>query len=402
MTQADRVRAFQEKLLAEIDPYLPIGGPPLSFRPALRDAFLACPRHRFLRRFKSARHGPVHELSEANLDDFLPVIYSESLQTYVDEAGEALAASNSEPGLVLYLLELLDLKPGQRALEIGSGGGWLTAILAHVVGPEGRAVGIEINEMLAAQSRRSLASLGVTNATIVCGDGALGHAPGAPYDRVTVTAGCDSFPEALFEQVAEGGLVVLPISNKGGGEEVFLLRREGARFRSEAAVNAWYVPLVGGAAIEGHDGHALRELPLWNRLKHDVCHRQSFWLGGRGARDLMARSYRFRTFLGKVEPRYRVFHAGADERFLFGLVDEAAGALALLDGNQLTAYGNMVALDGFLACYRRWCDLFMPSGVAFGLQIAEAGGAAPAGEAQWLERRGACDFLWSLSHSRGT
>ena len=400
--QTDLVRDHQEKLLEQIDPYLPIGGEARGLRPALRAAFLACPRHRFLRRFKTERGGPVHELTEDNLSSFLPVIYSESLQIYVDETGQELPASNSEPGLVMYLLELLDLESGHSVLEIGSGGGWLTAVIAHVVGPHGRVVGIEINPHLARESRRTLAGmLNGQSTTIVAGDGAAGYVEGAPYDRVTVTAGCDSFPGVLFDQVSEQGLVLLPISNKGGGEEVFLLRRQGDHFRSETAVNAWYVPLTGRSKISGYDGRTLEHMALWRRLQDRPCHSQKFWLGGRGARDLASRSYRFRSFLGKVEPGFEVFGGEEDDlaaaaAFRFGIVDEKENSIALLDGDELRGYGSPAAVRRFLGAYELWCALFMPSGIAFDLSVYRRGGVRPEGSHQWLEQRGECDFLWSL------
>jgi hypothetical protein len=275
----------------------------------------------------------------------------------------------------------------------------LLAVMAHAVGKRGHATGIEIDAALARQSRRDLASLGVGNASVVHGDGAGGHAAQAPFDRVMITAGGHSLPPALFDQVFDGGLVLLPLSNRGGGQETFLLRKTGEHFRSEAAIMAWFVPLTGQTQIADFDGVALDTLPLRRRLPKRPCLTQPMWFGGRGPRDFAMRTHRFRAFLAKWTPGFSVFRdTDKDGKpvFAFGIVDPAQGSLAVCRPDALSGYGSPAAAEAFLAAYRRWTELFMPTGLAFDLAIHRAG-SAPADAGGLVERRGGCDLVWSLN-----
>lgn len=365
-------RAHQSRLLRQITTYYPPDGDPRRLRPALRKAFMACPRHRFLKRFKTAWNGPTHSLTKGTLEELLPLIYSDNaLQIYVDKAGKPLPASNSEPGFAMYLLEMLDLRRGQRAMEIGSGGGWLSAIIAQVVGPKGRVVGIEVNPDLAEHSRQCIRSLGreidLDNLIIMTGDGDKSIAPSPPYDRVIVTAGSQSFPIALFDQIADNGKVIIPLSNSGGGEEVFLLSKDGNCFRSIAATTAFFVPLIGSSQLKDFDGVVLDDLPIWRRLREQQCFSRPFWLGGRGERDVMMRSFRFRSYLSKTEPNYRVFIKKKKDRrrwsgSTFGVIDERAESIAVIEGHNLVGYGLPKAAKTLLRSYRNWTKVFCQPG----------------------------------------
>jgi protein-L-isoaspartate O-methyltransferase len=183
--------------------------------PALRAAVHATPRHRFVHRFRVA-DGPLIDF-EADPTCNLATVYSDQVMRHVDADGTPLPSSNSQPSFVLWLLHLLDLRPGQRVLEIGSGSGWLAAIMAHLVGSEGQVTGIEIIPGLAAQSRTDLVALDRKNVTILIKDGTGRHSDGAPFDRVMITAATWDLPSALFHQVADGGCVLVPIELRGTG-----------------------------------------------------------------------------------------------------------------------------------------------------------------------------------------
>ncbi|NIJ13238.1 protein-L-isoaspartate(D-aspartate) O-methyltransferase [Saccharomonospora amisosensis] len=95
----------------------------------------------------------------------------------------------SQPSIVALQLGQLDIKPGQRVLEIGAGAGYNAALLAHLVGPAGHVTSIDVDTDLVDHARRRLAAAGVGNVEVVLGDGALGHRPGAPFDRILATVG---------------------------------------------------------------------------------------------------------------------------------------------------------------------------------------------------------------------
>ncbi|HLS40348.1 MAG TPA: methyltransferase domain-containing protein [Ornithinicoccus sp.] len=146
----------------------------------------------------------------------------------------------SQPSTVRAMLELLDVQPGQRVLDVGSGSGWTTAILAHLVGPEGRVFGTELVEALVKESAERLQRDGLTNATVRVADrNVLGDPEHAPYDRILVSAETDTLPMSLVEQLADGGRMVLPLAGR-----LTAVTRRGDGYTTERAPGYYrFVPL---------------------------------------------------------------------------------------------------------------------------------------------------------------
>jgi len=118
----------------------------------------------------------------------------------------------SAPSIVAHMTELLDPKPGDKVLEIGTGSGYQAAILAEIVGPEGCVWSIERIPELAELAMRNLGRTGyLGRVRVVVGDGSLGYKHEAPYDRIMVTAAAPRIPEPLIEQLKPGGRLVAPV-----------------------------------------------------------------------------------------------------------------------------------------------------------------------------------------------
>ncbi|MFD5905751.1 methyltransferase domain-containing protein [Streptomyces microflavus] len=125
------------------------------------------------------------------------------------EVGERWAScSASAPSIVFRMLDMLDVRPGHRVMEIGTGTGWNAGLLAHRLGP-GLVTTIEVDPALAAQAAGCLERVGL-GAEVVQGDGARGHAAGASYDRVVATCSVRAVPPAWIAQTAPGGVVLVP------------------------------------------------------------------------------------------------------------------------------------------------------------------------------------------------
>ena len=232
---------------------------------------------------------------------------------HVDAAGEPLPSSNSQPSYVLFLLHLLGLEQGQAVLEIGSGSGWLAAIMARLVGPEGRVTGIELIPDLAAQSRTDLAALGLDNVQIITGDGTRGHADNTPYDRAMVTAATWTVPAALRDQIAESGRILVPVELRSGdGCDVTVFRRQGAALVAERAVPGWFVPLLG----VGQARHSAMRDPLF--LGEPIT-RHALPLGMPGGDGPAPAAALFRAFLGRTEAGFVTTRSKADEEWRPGL-----------------------------------------------------------------------------------
>ncbi|SER93847.1 protein-L-isoaspartate O-methyltransferase family protein [Corynebacterium cystitidis] len=118
--------------------------------------------------------------------------------------------TNSQPTTVRIMLELLDPQPGEKILDVGSGSGWTTALLAHLVGPDGQVEGVEIVEELVAFGQ---ANVQAPNARIRQAGNVLGVPEEAPFDKILVSAEAKRIPQELVDQLAPGGVMVLPVGN---------------------------------------------------------------------------------------------------------------------------------------------------------------------------------------------
>lgn len=125
----------------------------------------------------------------------------------------AAGQTNSQPRTVDDMLRLLDVRPGQRVLDVGAGSGWTTALLAHLVGPSGSVLGVELEPELVSFGGRNLASTDRPWATIrLATPGVLGDPDGAPYDRILVSAEPAELPQPLVDQLADDGVLVIPVA----------------------------------------------------------------------------------------------------------------------------------------------------------------------------------------------
>jgi protein-L-isoaspartate(D-aspartate) O-methyltransferase len=155
----------------------------------LRAAFAAVPREDFL---------PPAERPWAGGDHPLPIGHGQT---------------NSQPTTVANMLALLEPGPGHRVLDVGSGSGWTTALLARLVAPDGRVLGTEIVPELVERGRAALAPYADGRAEIRAAvPGVLGLPEEAPFDRILVSAEARQMPAPLVDQLAEGGILVVPVA----------------------------------------------------------------------------------------------------------------------------------------------------------------------------------------------
>jgi protein-L-isoaspartate(D-aspartate) O-methyltransferase len=151
--------------------------------------------------------------------------------------------TSSQPRTVDAMLRLLEVHPGQHVLDVGAGSGWTTALLAHLVGPEGRVRGVELEPDLARWGADNVRRTQRPQATLTAAvPRVLGLPDHAPYDRILVSAESDSLPTELVEQLsATGGRMVVPVAGR-----MLLVERRGADITTSE--HGWYrfVPLRRG------------------------------------------------------------------------------------------------------------------------------------------------------------
>jgi protein-L-isoaspartate(D-aspartate) O-methyltransferase len=147
----------------------------------------------------------------------------------------------SQPYMVAVMTELLAPEAHHLVLEVGTGSGYQTAVLARLAG---RVISIERHAPLAAQARITLDGLGIGNVRIHVGDGTEGLATEGPYDRILVTAGAPRVPDPLTRQLADGGRLVIPVGPPGW-QHVTIVERRGEALETREAEACVFVPLIG-------------------------------------------------------------------------------------------------------------------------------------------------------------
>lgn len=205
---------------------------------AVAEALRVVPREVFL---------PGLDLDEAYRDIAVP--------THRDQAGQVVS-SCSQPSMVALMLEQLSVRPGQRVLEIGAGTGYNAALLRHLVGPGGRVVSVDVDPVICAEARTRTRAVGA-EVEVELGDGALGWAAAAPYDRIQVTAAAGDLPAAWWEQLSEAGRLVVPLHLGPRAEASVAWERAGTALRALSRLPCGFLALRGEPLSTPH-----REPPL--------------------------------------------------------------------------------------------------------------------------------------------
>jgi protein-L-isoaspartate(D-aspartate) O-methyltransferase len=185
--------------------------------PRILSAFEQVPREAFL---------PAELAARAYEDCALPI---------------GLGQTISQPSMIALMLDALECEPQHRVLEVGSGSGYVLALLSQL----GCTVfGVERHPELAARSRETLRAIGVSDVIVQEGDGAVGLPAHAPYDRILVSAGAGAIPDSLLAELAEGGRLVMPV---GGSESQILVtceRDDKGTLHYRAGASCVFVPLI--------------------------------------------------------------------------------------------------------------------------------------------------------------
>jgi protein-L-isoaspartate(D-aspartate) O-methyltransferase len=183
------------------------------------DAMLRVPRHEF---------APERYRDQAYEDHPLPIGEGQTI---------------SQPYIVARMLEALGLTPADRVLEVGTGSGYLTALLAELAA---QVFSVERHAALADAARELLGRMGYTNVRVIVGDGSQGFAEAAPYDAIIVSAAAPEVPHALIEQLAEGGRMIIPVGPTDS-QQLQVIHMENGRPRISLRELCRFVPLISGS-----------------------------------------------------------------------------------------------------------------------------------------------------------
>jgi protein-L-isoaspartate(D-aspartate) O-methyltransferase len=167
---------------------------------------------------------------------------------YADQALPiACGQTISQPFVVAYMTEQLGVTPQHRVLEVGTGSGYQAAVVSRLAR---EVVSIERYRTLADSARKRLRSLGYDNVEVVTGDGFEGVPARAPFDRIIVTAAAEIIPQTLVDQLAEGGIMLLPLGPHDGAQQIIKLTKSQTGIVRENLIPVRFVPLLPGQARE--------------------------------------------------------------------------------------------------------------------------------------------------------
>lgn len=186
----------------------------------LIEAFKAVPREKFIR------------------DDYLEEAYGD----YPLPIGEGQTIS--QPTTVMIMTQALELKSGQKVLEVGAGSGYQAAIISKMVGKKGKVITTEIITKLAEFARKNIKKCNIKNVKIIEHDGSQGYKKEAPYDRCIVTAACPIIPKPLIEQLKENGIIIAPVGPLFGQSMIKGIKKEG-KLETFNLGSFVFVPLKG-------------------------------------------------------------------------------------------------------------------------------------------------------------
>jgi protein-L-isoaspartate(D-aspartate) O-methyltransferase len=200
-----------------------------------------------LRRRGISDQAVLRAMDEVPREYFVSAEFIDS--AYADQALPiACGQTISQPYVVAYMTEQLDVEPAHRVLEIGAGSGYQAAVLSRMAR---EVVSIERYRTLANLARDRLKTLGYANVTVRVGDGFGGAPDLAPFDRIIVTAAAEDIPGALIEQLGEGGKLLLPLGPRHGPQHIVkLAKAAGGEITREVLIAVRFVPLLPGQAQE--------------------------------------------------------------------------------------------------------------------------------------------------------
>jgi protein-L-isoaspartate(D-aspartate) O-methyltransferase len=337
------------------------------------DAFATVPREAFL---------PEHA---ARLG--LAAVYrDEAIVTRRDPVSRMPTSSSSQPAIMARMLEMLDLRDGQRVLEVGAGTGYNAALLSRLVGPKGNVTSVELDREVAARAREALLATR-SAASVVVGDGRAGAPDGGLVDRIVVTASSEAVPRPWYDQLVPGGVLVLPLRLSRvlfSVQVVVALRKVSSGFDTVAASSGAFMAMRGPSATGDarpaqavvaehadarHDRPVLRLTgPALAGL--DAAGRQRLLVTALGFSrrrqvDLDgASSWALASYAALDLPEERQcelvggFPWMGPRELSLGVVDAADGSLALLIGDstsaRMAAFGGTNAEQALLGVLSRW------------------------------------------------
>lgn len=380
------------------------------FAPEVERVFFAVPRHAFVGRYRS-KDSPWLDVNKDNLEEHLAALYDDRpLALWGEEADFESLRENpvqtstiSQPFIVLKMIELLQLRPGHTVFEVGCGSGWNAALMAEMVGEQGRVVSTEIIKPIAEQARQRLAAMGFAERVEVrLSDASLGAKDAAPFDRIIFTAGANDIPTPLIEQLKPGGIMLFVMNTDLGSDMLLVLEKRADHLAALSKEPCGFVPMISEHLPPGEALPKLSAVLEERGISADpVTLRAPFWWGGLREERLFQWFMSFTLgYFAVAEPAALPLqvdtHPGLSS---FAVPSSTGTGLAVALPDRLEQYGTGDALQRLKGVLQRWLDQGMPTISAMNLEIwprANQDTLPAPRNGQWCVTRKHTELRWSL------
>ncbi len=372
---ADLARAYSNRLVASMKREGTLTSP------LIEEAFNAVPRHVFMDQFyvheemavEREQWRLVQRPSQEDAAAWLETVYSnEALITAFDELDRP-TSSSSAPGIMALMLEALDLHPGLRVLEIGTGTGYNLALLAHIVGDPQRVFSVELDAALAHQAQQKLDHVVGRGTTIHIGNGLEGYSQAAPYDRIIATGSYHKVPLPWLDQLQDGGVLVMDLKKMG----ILQLKKVGTK---RAAHGRFLAPSAFMELRESGRASTPNMLSLFSQYTRRPLV-QKMTLSQTEFDPALLEDTHFAFLLQREFPHTLLLCIPRQEQIplTFQLLDSASETLIVFrsteqaDTWKVDVRGALHTWERLYQMYQQWVNLGRPTVLEYRVDIDEAG-----------------------------
>lgn len=342
----------------------------------LEAAVRAVPRHLFIERFADGvnSNDPWAPVEWVTVDRMNPP--AEALEAIYSDQGLMMRSppehsAASQPALVVMMLHELGLEPGMKVLEIGTGSGWNAGLIAHGVGRDDLVHSVDIQHDLVEQARRHLTAAGHPGVNLRAGDGGEGWPEAAPFDRMIATVGCPDIPPAWLGQLADDGVLLVPLLMRGFHAPLLRLRKRGATFTGGFRGPSGFMTLQGAHHTDAHDQLIIDDIPA------------GFPVASASLSEAI--TYGFLVFLFSTREAFRYAVRRTEQTpFILQHVDSGSWITFVPDDSRVEVIGRTRAFDDLREAQEAWIAYGRPSLKSFDVDVVSSD-HPPAGG--WLDVR---------------
>ncbi len=358
----------------------------------LKQVLFKVPRHRFIEQYydDAEPSGIVQVESPIPTAKQLEAIYSDR-GMMIREAPHSAA---SQPSLILGMLDALQLAPGLKVLEIGTGSGWNAGLIACGVADETLVYSVDLQADLVAKAGKHLSAVGLNRVNLRAGDGGLGW-DGETFDRIIVTVGSPDIPPAWVESLTEGGVLVMPLKTRGVGDPILRLQKREGRLTGKFMQWAGFMNLQGTFKSDAEEpldppwdpmvAALLREEPTSVPFPVDFGSDCAFYLRLNG------------------KPMQTLWEYKGQRGMYPVLLNRELPALyvpqqvyAIDIGKRMDIYGNPQHVDGFINGIEAWNALGSPKITDYHVELIDSAASADGVPHGYIDKRPNATLRFSL------